>query len=162
MTRKELTVFDLVPHVGAGEVRLGMSRSEVRRLLGDPVMSYQKVPGTPLRDSYFADLQVAYDREDRVEYIELNGPGDVDAVFHGRSLLFLPADEVLDWMKRFAEYDPDDPEPGYSYVYPDLDMSVWRPVLPENPEDDNGRFFQSVGIARAGYYARSEASPDST
>jgi hypothetical protein len=158
MTQNKLTVFDLVPHVGAGKVHLGMSRSEVRRLLGAPVMSYQKVPDAVLTDRYFADLQVAYDRQDRAEYIELNGPGDVDAVFHGRSLLFLPADEVLDWMKRFAEYDPDDPEPGYSYVYPDLDMSVWRPVLPENPEDDDGRFFQSVGIARTGYFAKSGAS----
>ncbi len=158
MTQNKLTVFDLVPHVGAGEVHLGMRRSEVRRLLGDAVMSYKKVPGAVLTDRYFADLQVAYDREDRVEYIELNGPGDVDAVFRGRSLLFLPADEVLDWMKRFAEYDPDDPEVGYSYVYPDLDLSLWRPVLPDNPEDDDGRYFQSVGIARAGYFARSGAS----
>jgi hypothetical protein len=104
MTQNKLTVFDLVPHVGAGEVHLGMSRSEVRRLLDAPVMSYQKIPDAVLTDRYFADLQVAYDRADRVEYIELNGPGDVDAVFHGRSLLFLPADAAakpetvdLDW-----------------------------------------------------------------
>jgi hypothetical protein len=154
MTTNRRTVFDLLPHVGAGVVRLAMNRSEVRRLLGDPVRSYPKATGSPLTDSYFgAALQVAYDREDRVEYIELNGPGDIDAVFHGRSLLFLPADEVLGWMSRFAQYDRDNPELGYAYVYPDLDLSIWRPTLPESPDDEDGRFFRSIGIARAGYYA---------
>lgn len=148
-----MTVFDLLPHVGAGEIRLGMSRSEVRRLLGDPVMSYEKVPGTPLTDRYFADLQAAYDRQDRVEYIELNGPGDVDAVFHGRSLLFLPADEVLEWMSRFAQYDRAHPELGHSYIYPELDLSLWRPTVPDSPEDEDGRFFRSIGIGRAGYHS---------
>ena len=57
-------------------------------------------------------------------------------------------------MKRFAEYDPDDPEVGYSYIYPDLDLSVWRSTMPEGQEDDEGRFFRSVGVGRAGYYAK--------
>jgi hypothetical protein len=154
VTNRELTVFDVLPHVGAGLVRLGMSRSEVRVLLGDPVSSYQKVPGKPFTDAYFGGgLQVAFDGEDRGEYIELNGPGAVDAVFYGRSLLFLPADDVLEWMSRFAEYDHGDPELGYSYVYPALDLSLWRPTLPETPEDEDGRFFRSIGIGIAGYYA---------
>jgi hypothetical protein len=154
VTNNAPIVYDVLPRVGAGAIRLGMSRAEARRVLGVPVRSYPKVPGAPLTDTYFgADLQVAYDADDRVQYIELNGPGAVDAVFHGRSLLMLPAEGVLAWMKRFAEYDPDDPEVGYSYIYPDLDLSVWRPTLPEGSEDDEGRFFRSVGVARAGYYA---------
>jgi hypothetical protein len=119
------------------------------------VRSYQKMPGTPVTDTYFgADLQIAYDLEDRVAYIELNGPGSVDAVFHGRSLLFVPADHVLTWMSRFGEYDPADPELGYCYIYPDLSLSVWRPTVPEGPGDKDGRFFRSVGIGRVGYFAR--------
>jgi hypothetical protein len=138
----KLTAFDLSPHVGAGEIRLGMSRSEVRRVFGEPVTSYPKVPGAPLTDTYFgADLQVAYDSSDRVEYIELNGPGAVDAVFRGRSLLTLPAVDVLEWMRRFAEFDANDPELGYSYIYPDLDLSLWRPVMPEVQMTTKGASF---------------------
>jgi len=148
-------VFDLLPRVGAGAIRLGMSRAEVRQVLGPPVTSYPKIPDAPLTDTYFgADLQITYDADDRVEHIELNGPGAIDAVLHGRSLLTLPAEDVLAWMKRFAEYDPDDPEVGYSYIYPDLDLSVWRSTMPEGQEDDGGRFFRSVGVGRAGYYAK--------
>ncbi len=155
MTHENRAAFDLSPHVGAGVVRFGMSRSEVKRALGDPVKSYPKLPGAPLTDTYFgADLQVSFDPADRVEYIELNGPGAVKAVFQGRSLFELPADDVLEWMKRFAEYDPDNPEIGYSYVYPDLDLSLWRPTLPEGPEDDEGRSFRSIGMGRAGYYTK--------
>ena|SRR5437899_7549978 len=151
----ETIVFDVVPHSGAGEIRLGMTRRDVRRLLGEPARSYYKVPGATLTDTYFgSDLQVAYDAADRVEYIELDGPGAIDAVFHGGSLLNVPAEEVRDWMKQFAEYDPDDPELGYSYVYPTLDLSLWRPVLPENPDDNEGRFFRSVGVGRSGYFDR--------
>jgi hypothetical protein len=132
-----------------------MARSEVRRALGDPVKSYPKVPGAPPTDTYFGtDLQIAYDITDSVEYIELNGPGAVDAVFQGRSLLKLPAGEVIEWMRRVAEYDPDNPEIGPSYVYPELDLSLWRPVVPEGSDDEEGQFFRSVGLGRAGYYKR--------
>jgi hypothetical protein len=59
LTDNELAVFDLLPHVGAGAVRFGMARSEVRQALGDPVKSYPKVPGAPPTDTYFGtDLQI--------------------------------------------------------------------------------------------------------
>jgi len=33
-------------------------------------------------------------------------------------------------------------------------LSVWRSTMPEGQEDDEGRFFRSVGVGRAGYYAK--------
>ena len=47
--------------------------------MGAPFRTNSKVPGATLTDTYFGtDLQVYYDGADRVEYIELNGPGSIN------------------------------------------------------------------------------------
>lgn len=40
--RAALTVYEIVPHVGVGPVRLGMSRSEVRRVVPGPCEPFRK------------------------------------------------------------------------------------------------------------------------
>ena len=37
-------------------------------------------------------------------------------------------------------------------IAPSLLLSLWRPVTPESPDDQEGRFFASALIARHGYY----------
>jgi len=150
--------LEVEPHVGAGPIKLGLSRREVRAVMGAPSRTYSKVPGAPLTDTYFGtDLQVYYDAGDRVECIELNGPGSINPTLRGRTLLFAPAEEVIDWMRGIADFDADDPELGYSYVYPGLDLSLWRPVVPEGPDDIEGLTFRSVGVGRLGYYRKGSA-----
>jgi hypothetical protein len=147
--------FEVEPHVGAGPIKLGQSRDEVREVMGAPFRTYSRVPGEPLTDTYFGtDLQVSYDARDRVEYIELNGPGSINPTLRGRTLLFAPADEVIEWMRGISDFDADDPELGYSYVYPAIDLSLWRPVVPEGPADVEGSTFRSVGVGRVGYYGK--------
>ena len=81
--------FEIEPHVGAGPIKLGLSREEVRRLMGPPFRTYSKAAGEPLTDTYFGtDLQVCYDNGDRVEYIELNGPRSINPTLRGQTLLF--------------------------------------------------------------------------
>ena|SRR6266566_9163234 len=66
-------------------------------------------------DTYFGtDLQVYYDASDRVEYIELNGPRSIDPTLRGQTLLFAPAEEVIEWMRGVSDFDADDPELGYT------------------------------------------------
>jgi len=147
--------FEVEPHVGAGPIKLGLSREELRRLMGAPFRTYSKAPGEPLTDTYFGtDLQVSYDASDRVDYIELNGPRSINPTLRGRTLLFAPAEEVIDWMRGVSDFDADNPELGYSYVYPALDLSLWRPIVPEGPEDVEGLTFRSVGVGWRGYYRK--------
>ena len=147
--------FEVEPHVGAGPIKLGLSRGELRKLMGAPFRTYSKVPGEPLTDTYFGtDLQVYYDAGDRVEYIELNGPRSINPTLRGRTLLFAPAEEVIEWMRGVSDFDADNPELGYSYIYPALDLSLWRPIVPEGPEDVEGLTFRSVGVGRLGYYRK--------
>jgi hypothetical protein len=51
-----------------------------------------------------------------------------------------------------AAYDPTEPELGHAYIFPDLDLSLWRPVLPESPEDLEAREFSTIGFGMAGDY----------
>ena len=61
---------------------------------------------------------------------------------------------MIQWMRRVSDFDANDPELGYSYVYPELDLSLRRPVVAEGPEDVEGLTFRSVGVGRIGYYGK--------
>lgn len=84
----------------------------------------------------------------------MNGPKSINPTLRGRTLLFAPAEDVIDWMRGIADFDPDNRELGYSYAYPALDLSLWRPIIPKGPEDFEGLTFRSVGVGRLGYYGK--------
>jgi hypothetical protein len=42
------------------------------------------------------------------------------------------------------DIDVRDTAPVVSHVYPELDLNLWRPVVPESPNDEEGQFFRSV------------------
>ncbi len=50
-------------------------------------------------------------------------------------------------------------ENGHAFTAPSLLMSLWRPTVPGSPDDEEGRFPESVLVARSGYYHQS-AGPD--
>ena len=64
-------------------------------------------------------------------------------------LEILHPDERAALLKRASE----DPEVGYSYIFPSLELSVWRPPLPNNTSDPDGRCFRTIGVGRKGYYS---------
>lgn len=41
---------------------------------------------------------------------------------------------------------------GRSVTAPDLRLALWRAVIPEGSADEDGRYFESVLVARPGYY----------
>jgi hypothetical protein len=155
------TVYEVVPHEGVGPVRLGMTREAARE-----AMERAGVPLPPVRvetpvDVYHdAGFQVSYDASGIVEYIELSRGGAFVARYGGVDVFTTPADELVALVAKTTSYDPDDPEPGYTYLFPALDLSLWRPVLPEDCEEEDqpdeydcGRVFTTIGVGRQGYYA---------
>jgi len=90
--------------------------------------------------------------EDFVEAIEFGRPqSGGDVILYGDVDIFgTPAEELL---QRLGEHDRIEVlEQGRSVTAPDLLLALWRPALPEHPEDEDGRYFESVLIARPGYY----------
>jgi hypothetical protein len=150
-----MTTYDVVPHQGVGPVRLGMTRAESRAAMGLPVQSLGT--GQAARDLYLdATFQVSFDEAGRVEYIELSHGGPFIARYDSADVFATDADTLVGLIRRQAAYDEDDPECGYSYIFPALQLSVWRPVMPEDEDEDEddeeGRRFLTIGIGKPGYY----------
>ena len=57
----------------------------------------------------------------------------------------MPADELVAFITRLAAFDSSDFELGYSYIFPNLELSVWRP-------DKEQPYFSTIGIGCRGYY----------
>jgi hypothetical protein len=62
------------------------------------------------------------------------------------------AEELVEFISRSAASDKSDPELGYSYIFPELELSVWRPVIPKSKKGKYGRYLATIGVGRKGYY----------
>lgn len=151
-----MKVFEVEPLEGIGEIKLGMDRKVVRDLM-------DSVPATTGSrnqvESYHAGgFQVFYGIEDKVEFIELLRGSGISAHTRGIDVFATPAQQVLSQIASFSEYNQDDPEVGYSYVFPDLELSLWRPNIPETEEEEDGKYFSTIGIGILGYYSATTQS----
>jgi hypothetical protein len=145
-----MTPYAVLPLIGIGPVRLKMTREESRRAMGRPPDPVQKSSADgALTDAYFdSAFQVFFDDRDLVEYIEVSGPGpDIAALYLGKDAHRTEAAELVKRIVANAPYDPDDPELGWSYLFPSLELSLWRPTA-EEP------YFATIGIGRHGYFSQ--------
>ena len=142
--------YDILPHSGVGPIRLGMTREEVRAEFGMPDFT-----GNDNREEFLHGFFVDFNSEGRVEFIELAKSTQFRPLFKGKCLHELLADDVVALVQRYDQYSEDDPELGYSYCFLDLQMSLWRPTVPDANQpndDDDGRYFHAIGIAEKGYF----------
>jgi hypothetical protein len=122
---------EIVPHLGIGEVRLGMSREEADRL---------REPGTQL--DYAGDPP-------GVALIQVQ-----DAFYRDIDLCFDPAEEVVAPIVNLEGLDPADYPPGqHEYTVPHLNMFLWRGEVADTP-GTQGYTFQAVGIHSPDYYQK--------
>ena len=146
-----MKTFHVVPHVGVEPVRLGMTRDESRAAMGA-----QSLPSAlrSEKDLYYDNaFQVFFDSEDRVEYIELSKNSIFTAFYKGINVHETEGDALVDIVEKDADFDENNPELGYSFIFPTLELSVWRPTVPEDENDEEGRFFSTIGIGTKGYYS---------
>ena len=146
-----MKIYEVVPLEGIGEVKLGMTRSEVRQIMGaEPETSG---PRNQVDNYYKGGFQVFYSKEDKVEFVELLRDSGFGAEAKGINVFEKSAQEVLDVICVHSDFNQDDLEVGYSYVFPDIELSLWRPHIPENEDDPEGKCFSTVGIGVSGYYS---------
>lgn len=143
---KQIEIF---PLIGAGEVKLGSTQAEVRQILG-PCKSFKKSPlAAHLTDSWFDNrLQVYYTGEEPIaEYIELSA--GFEATLFGHSVFSTKASQLICLIEQHAAFDNTDPELGFSYIFPSLELSFWRPVV----NGSEGNYFSTVGVGIHGYFS---------
>lgn len=141
--------FQIQPGVGVGPVKLGMTRQEVHDAFGEPESSYDE------REGFLGGFFVDFDRTGRVEFIELANSVQFEALFEGKCLHQIPANEAVRLVSRFDKHDETNREIGYSYIFLDLQLSLWRGTMPQQDQEDDdndGRFFEAVGVAIPGYF----------
>ncbi len=149
-------IYEVIPLKGVGPVLLGMSREEVHSVMGLPEKSFRLFADDPnLTDAYHeSGFQVFYDKDDRVEHIELLSLDDsFVAIYKGKDVFRTRADELVAFISQDAPFDPEYPEPGCLYVFPQLELSLWRPFLPEDESDPEGQYFSGIAIGKQGYWS---------
>lgn len=137
-------------------VQFGMSREEARAALAperpDPFFRGE----TSVDGFHHSCLQVSYDAEGRVEFIEFaRGLG---VLVDGHDILGAEADSVLEHLTEKHGLEPPRGEPGYIFRFLEIELGLWRPVLPSLGSAE-GRFFESAGFGRFGYYSMHAQKP---
>jgi hypothetical protein len=160
MVRREIKI---VPHLGANEIHFGMTQAEVRNILGTPFHTEEasvfelfdeiKIDN-PAKDNYFEnELQICYDTNLQVEYIECYGneANHLKVFLDNTNVFSTSVSELLEIVKSTyqTDYDSTNEELPYTYIFRQLDLSFWRQQI---TDDKGNEFFWSIGIGGKGYY----------
>ncbi|MED1782582.1 hypothetical protein P4V43_12240 [Brevibacillus fortis] len=127
-----MKMFIVEPRKGIGQITLGMTRDEVRK--------YAEVNDlrlfNPRKDSsavqWVGDIKVEYDSDDRVNFIELSsykGNDDFTCLLMGIDVFETKAENLAEQIDKVSPYDRDHWELGYMYIYHELGLAFWRPVV---------------------------------
>ena len=145
--------FEVIPLNSSMGVVLGWTREETLDAIGAPESTVGKIDYYHQR---LPNFHVHYNEQGLVEFIEVANPmdGQIKVLLLEVDLFNTPADKVISEIENLARltFDQNDPELPYSYTFPGLELSFWRPTVPEDEKDEDGRFFESVGIGIKGYY----------
>lgn len=146
MRKGNMANFRIEPNVGVGPIKFGMSKAEVESVFGLP--EYEN--GN--RVGYFSGFMINFDALNAVEFIELAKSDLFTSEYKGIELHCLSASKVLSFVGEHDDFDLDDPELGYSYVFKSLQLSLWRGTLPDDENDNEGKFFEAVGVGCSCYF----------
>jgi len=144
-----MNTIELRPLVGLGPILLGAGREDVVETLGQPEKSFQKSPKSRHKtDCWFnGAVQVFYGGDDpTVEFVEVSAGLGTEALVFGKKVFSTEAGEIVAWIETKAARRKNDGEAECTYVFPALELSLWR-------ADPGERAFQTVGIGVRGYYS---------
>jgi hypothetical protein len=150
-----MKTFVITPHRGIGPVRLGMSRAEVRSALRPARPKNVNGSDHFYRSALVAHYEKGTERCNSLSAARSDGLGFRYLSSKGLALFQTPASEVVKALRKQTPYDSKDPELGYTYTFPKLDLACWRPVMGKD-----GRFFDTVTLGVRGYFD-TEANFDS-
>ncbi|KGE20788.1 hypothetical protein [Paenibacillus wynnii] len=144
-----MIVMKVEPGKSIGNLSIGMSKLNVEKLTKK---------SSPI---YF---RVDYDSNDQVQYIQLaSGIKDLYICEYRNIDLFnTKVKDLVTILDKISPYDRNDSELGYSYVFSEIGLSLWRPrniteedfeeewfkeMSLENQEDERKYlFFESLGV----------------
>lgn len=147
-------IIDVIPPEGVGPVRIGMTMDEA--MLALAAIDGYRPPSGPIGPSATYDSGMSIELEPApggtLGAIQVYRPyGAVRVEYRGIDLLGTPAARVVAELNELTELEED--EGGRSFTAPSLLLSLWRPFVDdEDPDEEQGHYFQSVLVAQPGYY----------
>jgi hypothetical protein len=146
--------FVLDPPHGVGPLLLGMEMDEARAALETlgpltSTTSGEIALHLPSGLGFSLGFGVGPTRN-RVNAIEVWRPGGHDVVrYHDVDVFGLPAREVVERLRRHVDLRPNEDD---GFTARELYLALWRPfAADDDPDEEQGYFFQSVLVARPGY-----------
>lgn len=156
--------FEMHPDGSAPQLPLGAERERAEAWLselGDP-RPFRRAPDSPpgLCTTRASGLAVflELDQRGRLRSIEFGRPDDEtdEVTVDGVDVFGDAADEV---MHRLGARTPlREEDGGRTAVLAAYAVSLWRPTLPEGPDDDEGRRFETALVGVEGYFDTEAAS----
>jgi hypothetical protein len=151
-----MRAYEIMPKVGIGPVRLGALRNEVHAVMGSAPHRFMKTPQSkhPTEAWHNRAFHVYYcGPAATVEFIEVAQSDEFVALYKGVDVHRTKADELVAYVARDTPFDRSDRELGYAYVFPAIELSLWRAVMPKSADDPDGQFFEAVGLGIRGYFS---------
>lgn len=130
---------DIIIESGAiGMIRLGMSRDDVEACIQVYARKYHKE--YHIRNYFKSAFKIEYDTNETVDFIEISSSlkEEFNCLFYNIDVFNTKADDLVNLIDRISAYDRNHSELGYTYFFPDLGLSLWRPIVlkEENLEED--------------------------
>ncbi|MEO3879468.1 hypothetical protein [Rheinheimera fenheensis] len=143
--------YEVEPYVGIGPVKLGMTRREVRELMGEPSAvqdAYEKWGiKFPDKDYFYENcFQISYSERGTVNFIEASMNFRYCVVYLGLDVHRTAADKVISQIQKIASPDMTAREYPMNQLFPEIDVSIYREEMER---------IEAFGISISGYRNKS-------
>ncbi|MCA9030342.1 MAG: hypothetical protein KDA66_06000 [Planctomycetaceae bacterium] len=138
--------FNVIPRKSIGPVELGMTRQQIRGLLGEPSavqVAYEKWGiEFPDKDFFYNNaFQVSYDSGLHADFIEAAADPAYRVTFDGIPVHDSEPSLLVDAISKHASIDREEREYPLNLWFPDIGLNLYR----EHSEFDK---FETIGISK--------------
>lgn len=148
-----MAIYNVVPHVGIGPLRLGMTQAGVRRAVPEYQVRASLRGGC---EEFIPELGLLVDYSamfGEVMFVEVNSLARSIVMLAGCSAFDTKADNLVAAVVREYGLDPAEFPPGrYDYKFPSLNLVLWRGVLGDDTPESRGWAFEAIAVHKPGYY----------
>ncbi|MBW5467088.1 hypothetical protein GPJ61_04260 [Brevibacillus formosus] len=124
------------PMKGIGKILLGMTKTEVDECLQYYTEKYEiTYAKNPLcyhtKGAIQSFFQLEYDFDGKVNFIQIPSAikNVLNCVFHNLDVFNTKTEELVEKIDKISNYDRNHRELGWTYYYPELGLSFWRPNI---------------------------------
>lgn len=148
-----MKLIQITPLHSAMGIQLGWTREQTHQKIGEPDRSWEQ------SDHYQSELpmfSVDYDSNNTEEFISISNPENkaTKVLFEGLDIFGTPAVGLIEEIEKHTafRYDRNSAELPYTYIFPEIELSFWRPVVSGNENAEEGFYFKTVGVGVKGCY----------